>query len=334
MAGLIGKTLLKCRLLKSAITIRRRGARTVAKAKNARQNYPYEPDYVTEPGDILQETIDGLGISQKELAARTGFTSKHINQLISGVKRISPDTALRLEKVTAVPARFWNNLESNYQERKARLADNQSSAVDVEWVKSIPTSELIKRNAIRDTKDSVELLQETLAFFRVASVAAWKAGWNHHQIAFRKSADADDCSGKIAAWVRLAEIKAESVESAPFDAKKFRAVLSELRQLAASEPDVFVPAMHEQCAASGVALALVPEIPGGKVSGAAKWLNSHKAMIALNLRGKALDKFWFTFFHEAGHILNDSHDEVFIDVDYADDPREQAANRFARDMLR
>ena len=57
-------------------------------------------------------------------------------------------------------------------------------------------------------------------------------------------------------------------------------------------------------------------------------------MIALNLRGKALDKFWFTFFHEAGHILNDSHDEVFIDVDYADDPREQAANRFARDMLR
>ena len=88
-----------------------------------RAAFPYEPDHVTEPGDILQETIDGLGISQEELAARTGFTSKHINQLISGVKRISADTALRLEKVTAVPARFWNNLESNYQERKARLAD-------------------------------------------------------------------------------------------------------------------------------------------------------------------------------------------------------------------
>lgn len=101
----------------------------MAKAKKARQNYPYEPDYVTEPGDMLQETIDGLGISQKELAARTGFTSKHINQLISGVKRISPDTALRLEKVTAVPARFWNNLESNYQERKARLADSVWSGI-------------------------------------------------------------------------------------------------------------------------------------------------------------------------------------------------------------
>jgi HTH-type transcriptional regulator/antitoxin HigA len=91
--------------------------------------------------------------------------------------------------------------------------------------------------------------------------------------------------------------------------------------------------MRKKCSAAGVALVLVQEIPGGKVSGAAKWLNPRKAMIALNLRGKALDRFWFTFFHEATHILHDSHDEVFIEVDYADDPREQAANEFARDLL-
>jgi len=92
----------------------------VAKAKKSKQRYSYEPDYVTEPGETLQETIDGLGISQRELAARTGFSTKHINQLISGEKRISPEAALRLEKVTGVPARFWNNLESNYQERKSK----------------------------------------------------------------------------------------------------------------------------------------------------------------------------------------------------------------------
>ncbi len=45
------------------------------------------------------------------------------------------------------------------------------------------------------------------------------------------------------------------------------------------------------------------------------------------------DKFWFTFFHEAGHILNDSKKELFIDVDYVDDPSEQAANEFARSLL-
>ena len=181
--------------------------------------------------------------------------------------------------------------------------------------------------------DSTDMLQETLTFFRVASVDAWNKGWSHHQIAFRKSGSKTDCTGKIAAWVRLAEVKAESIECAAFDVKKFKSAISELRLLVDSEPRIFVPAMQEQCAAAGVALALVQELPGGHVSGAAKWLSSTKAMIALNLRGKALDKFWFTFFHEAGHILNDSRDQVFVDVDYADDPRELKANKFAREVL-
>lgn len=82
-----------------------------------------------------------------------------------------------------------------------------------------------------------------------------------------------------------------------------------------------------------MALALVPEIKGAPVNGAAKWLTADKAMIGLNLRGKSNDRFWFTFFHEAGHILNDSKKETYIDVDYEDDPREQSANQFAADIL-
>ncbi len=302
-------------------------------AKKTKQRYPYEPDYVTEPGDTLQETIDGLGISQKELAARTGFSTKHINQLISGEKRISPEAALRLEKVTGVPARFWNNLESNYQERKARLEDSHSSDEDLEWMESIPTKDLTKRGVLRATTDPNELLQETLSFFRVASVEAWRTGWSHHQIAFRKSGSKTDCTGKIAAWVRLAEMQAEGTECGTFDKKKFRISVQELRLLADSEPEVFVPAMREKCAAAGVAVSLVQELPGGHVSGAAKWLSATKAMIALNLRGKSLDKFWFTFFHEAGHLLNDDKDQMFVDVDYSDDPREMAANKFAGEIL-
>ncbi|MEX0701795.1 MAG: HigA family addiction module antitoxin [Planctomycetales bacterium] len=298
-----------------------------------RERYAYEPDYVTEPGEILQETIDSLGIKQKELAARTGYSPKHINQLIKGIKRISPEAALRLEKVTRVPARFWNNLEAQYQERKARLADCESSPGDLAWLREVPTKELIKRGAIEDRKDQPGLLQSTLTFFGVASVAAFRKGWGQHQIAFRKSSGAEKCTGGIAAWVRLAELEAASIECKPFDSRKFDAALRKTRELTVKVPDEFVPAMQKFCAAAGIAVVLVPEIPGSRVSGAAKWLTPHKAMIALNLRGKRNDLFWFTFFHEAGHILNDGRDEVFVDVDYADDPREQAANQFAGAML-
>ena len=303
------------------------------KAKKTKQRYRYEPDYVTEPGETLQETIESLGISQKELADRTGFTAKHINQLISGAKRISSDAALRLEKVTGVSARLWNNLESNYQERKARLEDRAASVQDLEWLKSIPTRELVKRNVLRGAADQTELLLETLTFFRVASVEAWRKGWSHHRIAFRKSGSKSDCSGKIAAWVRLAEIQAEATECGLFDKKKFRDAVQELRLMVDTAQELFIPAMQEKCAAAGVAVALVREFPGGHVSGAAKWLSASKAMIALNLRGKSLDKFWFTFFHEAGHLLNDQKDQMFVDVDYSDDPRELGANKFAGEIL-
>ena len=91
--------------------------------------------------------------------------------------------------------------------------------------------------------------------------------------------------------------------------------------------------MIELCAKVGVALVLVPEIKHAPVNGAAKWLMASKSMICLNLRGKSDDRFWFTFFHEAGHVLNDSKKEAYIDVDYKDDPREETANRFAANLL-
>ena len=82
-----------------------------------------------------------------------------------------------------------------------------------------------------------------------------------------------------------------------------------------------------------MAVVLVPEIKGAPVSGAAKWLSPRKAMIGLNLRGKSNDRFWFSFFHEAGHLLLDSKKETYIDVDSTNDPREQQANQFAANFL-
>ena len=90
------------------------------------------------------------GIDQKELAQRTGFTEKHISQIVQGKAPISADAAIRLERVTGVPAHFWNNLEAQYQERKARLEAKEKLASDLDWLGTIPVKELIRRGAIRD----------------------------------------------------------------------------------------------------------------------------------------------------------------------------------------
>ncbi len=89
-------------------------------ARRATTKYTYEPDYAVPPGATLLETIEVRGISQKELAQRTGFTEKHISQIITGKMPISPGAAIRLERVTGVPAHLWNALEMKYRERLDR----------------------------------------------------------------------------------------------------------------------------------------------------------------------------------------------------------------------
>jgi HTH-type transcriptional regulator / antitoxin HigA len=167
----------------------------------------------------------------------------------------------------------------------------------------------------------------------VADVEAWKEGREKPQFAFRKSPAFKGQTDPMATWLRLCERDAAAVRCKPFSRARFQAALREIRSLTGAEPAEFVGAMQDQGAEAGVAVVLVPEIKGAPVSGAAKWLSPRKAMIGLNLRGKSNDRFWFSFFHEAGHLLLDSKKETYIDVDSIKDPREQQANQFAANVL-
>jgi len=88
----------------------------------------FEPNYAFPPGETLLETIESLGLTQKELATRMVRPLKTINQIIKGTGQIMPETALQLEKVTGVPASFWNSAESNYRERLGKLPKSPAEA--------------------------------------------------------------------------------------------------------------------------------------------------------------------------------------------------------------
>lgn len=301
------------------------------KATTARR-YPFEPDYAVAPGRTLQETLEALGMGQRELALRTGLSAKHLNLIIKGKAPITYDTANLLEPVTGVPARMWNNLEMNYREQVARL-EKKRLEEDLAWLREIPTKELIRRGKIQEHSNRVALLQDVLSFFGVASVDAWKKLWASPKFTFRKSPAVKGKVGAMATWLRLGELEAHAIPCCSFDKSKFKAALDAIRPLTLEPPEVFVPAMTERCAAAGVVVVLVPEIKRAPASGATRWLTPNKAMIQLSLRYKSNDQFWFSFFHEAGHILHDGKKEVFIDDGESNDKREQRANRFAADYL-
>ncbi|MFH1745486.1 MAG: HigA family addiction module antitoxin [Planctomycetota bacterium] len=299
-----------------------------------KRRYTYEPDYAVPPGDTLLETIESLGMTQRDLALRTGMARKTINEIIKGKAPITPDTAVLLERVTGVPARMWNNLETNYREQLARIADRERLEADLGWLKTIPTRELIKRGIIEEQTDKVTLLHAVLRFFGVSDSVTWNELWMQPKAAFRKSARFVAEPGATATWLRLGELEAHKLRTEPYDKTGFLAVLKEIRSFTVERPEAFEPKMVERSAAVGVAVVFVPEIKKCPTSGVARWLTPTKALIQLSLRYKTEDQFWFSFFHESGHILNDPKKEVYIDDGNAGDrPCEERADRFAADFL-
>ncbi len=293
----------------------------------------YRPDYAIPPGDTLRDTIEVHGMPQADLARRTGLSPKHINQIVQGTAPISPDTALALERVLGVPARFWNALEANYQARAIEIRERVVSDGDATWLRALPIAELVRRGLLTATSDEGELRDEVLAFFAVASRETWEAVWLSPQASFRQSAAFQADPAATAAWLRIGELEAAEIGVGDFDRGRFLQALSEIRSIMVETPERFEPEMRRLCAGSGVALVIVDEIKGSRANGATRWLNPTTAMIQLSLRGRWEDVFWFSFFHEAGHILLHGKRSAFVDGASRDGPDEAEADLFAARFL-
>ena len=86
----------------------------------------YVPDYLVTPGEVLEEYLNAYGMTPIELAKQTGLDERAVNDVIQGKAPITPETALKLERALGRPAHFWNNLERQFQEDRARLGEGQS----------------------------------------------------------------------------------------------------------------------------------------------------------------------------------------------------------------
>ena len=294
---------------------------------------PFIPNYAVPPGETLNETIEVLGINQAELARRINLTPKTINLIINGKAPISPQTALGLERVTGVPARFWNNLESGYQEALSRVSERMALVKEIDFLDRIPVKELVKRNAIEDTQDKVELLRRVFAFFQVSDTVSWENVWLQPVASFKQAEQFAISPGATAAWLRIGQMEAAKIECAEFSTHRFRSALRAIRGMTRESPTVYGQEMVDVCAESGVALVFVPEIRGARAWGACWWSDSRRAVIQLSLRYKWEDHLWFSFFHEAGHLLLHGKRHTFVDFNGVETEREEEANRFAARRL-
>jgi len=294
----------------------------------------FEPDYAIHPGEILEETLAARGIKKAELAERCQISTKHLSQIINGKAPVTADTAIQLERALGVSANIWNNLESQYRLFQARQQERERLSQGQEWLKRFPVAELAKRGYIESSSDYIETLKNLLQFLGVSSTEAFERQSSRVAVLYRRAAAYESSTESIAAWLRIGELEAESIETDPYDVQVFRRNLSTIRALTREDPQSFEPKMKELCRNAGVALVFARELPKTRLSGATRWLSSQKALIMLSLRYRWDDHFWFTFFHESAHILLHPKKKIFIEETRSvSEPLEDEANEFAANFL-
>ena len=297
-----------------------------------------ERELLSPPGDTILDTIDHYKISQAELAERLGKKPSKVHDLIKGKEPITLNTAMQLEKVLGVPASFWMNRELQYREKLARIEDEDQAEANVAWVKGMPLKELAACNQITATKPNGESVNQVLGFFGVASVDAWYKVYEQplEELADFRKAEAHTTIPSLTAWLRLGELEMRKLSLPEFDKQGFRQALdTTIKGLVAGHPADFDRQLQNICQEFGLGLVFTPCFPKVPVCGATRWIGGNP-LIQLTDRYKTADQFWFTFYHEAGHVCLHGKKEVFIEAERksgSTNEKEEQANQFASRLL-
>ncbi len=289
------------------------------------------PDVAIPPGELLADELKARQMTQAELARRMNRPSQMINEIINEKKEIIPRTALELERVLGTPAYVWLNLERDYQYNKARLTDLERLKGQVQRAREFPYAEMAKLDWIPATRKPLERVRELLRYFAVSDL---ELVTHTQQVAFRRSTAREASPEALAAWLRKGEIEGEKVETKSFDGARLRQALPSMRQMTQRRPEDFHRPLCALCAECGVALVFVPHLPRTHANGAVRWLNPTTALAQLSVRHRYDDIFWFSLFHELGHLLLHGKRDVFVELPNGRKThKEAAADRFAADTL-
>jgi len=302
-------------------------------------------DWISPPGDTIADVLKERGWSQQAFAKNACISLAKAERLISGAAPIDEATAVTLSRVLGSTSRFWLTREAHYRARIRQLQEADKLKQLVPWLDQFPITAMMRIGFIPKRRKSEEnkpaIVEDLLTFFRMASPEIWRKVYTNMEASFRRASNDDRTNlGAISVWLRAGESQMESIgySSEQYTEKKFENALREIRALTVERPEKFQQKMQALCSEAGVNLALVPAIPRIRVSGVARWVDSQRPLIQLSLYGKTNDRFWFTFFHEAAHILLHSKKAVFLDNDHiavsANRGRqEREADDFAANML-
>lgn len=295
----------------------------------------FQPDWVSPPGDTVLALLEQKQKTLGDVLFELDLSEAQLDEFLCGQYIIDEKFAYVLARVLGGSKTFWMRRDASYRHGLLRM--EELAALDAKsWLQKLPIKHMLQNGWVENQTDHENLYRNCLKFFKINTHAEWNNvyGSIEESLAFKTSPTYDQVPEAVAAWFRRCEYIASQQATATFDVEKLKGSLPSLRALTrVKDPRVFIAELQAICARSGVAVVLVPAPKGCRATAAAYQVNSEKFMIALSLRYKTDDHFWFALFHEIGHILNHDLSAGILEIDGGESELEDEANAFARDIL-
>ncbi|WFU10351.1 ImmA/IrrE family metallo-endopeptidase [Rhizobium sp. CB3090] len=225
--------------------------------------------------------------------------------------------------------------QENFDEAVTRAVERIRKNEDDDLVLSIPAPGSKPRGKMTDEKKAAEI-RRRLVYFNVPTVGTWESRYGRliGNTDFRTSNTYSSTDEDTLLWLRRGELESDMINTRPWNPGNLEDRLEAIRKLSrVRHPQSFLPKLRTLCAEAGVALVIVRPPTGCKASGAARMVDPDKAMILLSFRYRSDDQFWFTVFHEIGHLVLHKAN-TFLDGDETPfNDKEQEANEFAESCI-
>lgn len=253
---------------------------------------------VFPPGEFLRDELEARGWTQAEFARILDRPEQAVSEIVTGKKRITPETARALSGALGSSPEYWLNLESSYRLFLAGRED-ENVARRSRLYSLAPLGELRKRGYLPgvDWSNMDEVERGVCEFLSISSVHEAPAAAFAARVSATKTAD-QRCQ---VAWVSRVRRLAESTKVAGYAEQRLREVAPTLAELSTAPEKM--AALPKALDDAGVRLVFVPDIKGARIDGAALWLDEESPVAALSLRHDRIDCFWFTLMHELAHII-------------------------------
>lgn len=290
----------------------------------------FENKIAFHPGYYIKEYIDEVGLTQEDFANRLGTTPKNISYIIRGEQSISIDIANKLSRMIGTSVKYWLNLQNEYDTLIFEMENLQEINEEREVFKALKYSYFRDNFNLPDVPKKIdEQIKYVREFLNVSSLTVFKK--KDMYVNFRKAdlnqTEVNTIKANIMVQI-AANMSMKKVDIPKYYKKSFLKAIEYALTLT-NKHDEFYRLIKKKFYECGVDLYILPNISGSKINGASKKIGDH-IMLMINDRNNNSDSFWFTLFHEIGHIING---DFGISFEKEDGEEEKNANKFAEDKL-